>query len=120
MHERTLPGVGESFDHCEKCGGLFLDFFDGDPSDVARSLHGTLGDKPTGAVEGSVDCPDCERPMALEPYLDSQLPLYRCGTCAGAFVTAGMFRELAKYEVSQPSESWLKRLLAWLNAGLGS
>lgn len=119
MHERTLPSGGESFDHCEKCGGIFLDFFDGDPSDVARTLRGALGENPTHAIEGSVDCPDCALPMALELYLDSQIPLYRCGSCAGAFITAGMFRELAKYEVSGSSQSWLQRLLVWLNARLG-
>lgn len=112
--------AGAEIDRCAQCAGLFLEFFDGEPSAISRGVR-TRGDVAhTGHAPRPGDaltCPDCGTHMTRRPYLDSGPALARCETCLAVFLTPSEVEELARLALSpEPVEepSWLDRLLRWL------
>lgn len=107
-------------DRCGRCGGLFLEFFDGEPSALSRGLidRADLEPAPRPAPEGSLTCPDCEAPMVERAYLGHGPSLPRCETCLAVFLTPALREELATLTLP-PSDAdeetgWLDRALEWL------
>lgn len=99
---RVVLGVAEVtvLDVCGACGGVFFDYFAGEPAQLARKL---LGKNPnTDAVLVTMvrepACPSCSDELALATYLDDGPLLYRCDGCLAAFVTARQLQLLAEFE----------------------
>ncbi len=119
MEAGPLPGASGSesttVDRCQRCGGVFIDYFDGDPSEVARRMaRAGLRDDAIAVLERDPVCPDCERPLALRLYLDDGAPIWRCESCAAAFLTPAMLDRLAAYRWTEPAPpGLLSRLLEW-------
>jgi Zn-finger nucleic acid-binding protein len=91
----TCPGCKEMLDAtevgdaiidvCPACGGIWVDWFDGDLVAMVRGAPDVPGARlPERA--GSSACPRCQRPLGSERYLDSKAEILRCEDCAGAFV----------------------------------
>jgi len=89
-------------DVCDACGGLWVDWFDGEVHTLAAEAEAARVDRgtvPPGftvpARGGSGACPRCQRALATELYrfadasddeLVSGVELLRCTECAGSFV----------------------------------
>lgn len=107
-------------DRCAGCGGLFLEFFDGEPSAISRGLRGRA-DLAETRREPAPDrrvCPDCDAPMIRRAYLGQGPELARCDTCMAVFLTPAEAASLAQLvlepEAPREEPSWLERLLRWL------
>ena len=78
--------VGEAIiDVCPGCGGIWVDWFDGELSAMVRGAPSAVRSGPRG-TGGSGACPRCHCALAADCHLDSQEEIRRCGDCAGAFV----------------------------------
>jgi len=114
----AIPIAGDeprTVDRCPLCAGVFVEYFDGDPSAIARRMAdaGSL-DQAMRPLEREPICPDCDQGLVLLPYLDDTKPLWRCQGCAGAFLTPGMLDHLADYRWSEREPpGLLSRLLKW-------
>ena len=107
---------GTEIDRCDRCGGTFLDFFDGEPIGLAGSALESAPQRRPQLPERPVTCPDCERPMVDRPYLDEGPLLARCDTCMAVFVSAERLEALASTTMEPLEEAaapgWLERLRA--------
>ena len=74
-------------DVCARCGGIWVDWFDGDLVAMVRGAPPVPGATPPDPEVGTAaSCPRCRRPLDRERYLESRAEILRCGDCAGAFV----------------------------------
>lgn len=86
---------------CDTCGGVWVDWFDGDVRTLAVEAEAARlarGDRPSlvpAGTEGSGDCPRCQARLgnevvrfadALEAELVGGVEILRCAECAGCFV----------------------------------
>lgn len=104
-------------DRCGGCGGMFLEFFDGEPSAISRGLAERTELTPSArpASGDAISCPDCEAPMIRRAYLERGPELLRCDTCLAVFLRPWEVARLAALELEPRAEpSWLERLLRWL------
>jgi Zn-finger nucleic acid-binding protein len=106
-------------DICAKCGGIFLEFFDGEPSAISRGMIKRRElDRKGAAHEGALTCPDCDSPMVRKAYLGQGPSLARCEQCMAAFLAPDEVAVLARLElapeIAHVEPSWLGRLLSWL------
>ena len=113
------PSAHAQIDRCAACGGLFLEFFDGEPSALSRELreHGDTGARPARHPSHPLACPDCEAPMVRRAYLGEGPELARCESCLAVFLAPDQVAALARLELArepEPEPSWLARLLGWL------
>lgn len=112
-------GEDKGVDLCQECSGVFLDFFDGDPSILARALGSHLNDNSlvTGFQHYSehLACPDCKATFNSSLYGGDGPSLFRCPTCAGVFLTRRQFRELAAYRETtycdEDTGDWFSKLV---------
>lgn len=71
-------------DVCPACRGIWIDWLDGDIATVTAAV-GELGDaRPEG--RGAQRCPLCVGPLDRDALDDPAAVVWRCGSCAGAFV----------------------------------
>jgi Zn-finger nucleic acid-binding protein len=116
MSEVAVPVSGNEsarVDHCEQCGGVFLEFFDGDPGDLSRGVLERMLKHSGDHLRANPRCPDCEIPMVQSRYLDTGPAVSRCGRCMGVFATLSQLRAVASYsdtEQPEPEPSLLQRL----------
>lgn len=120
MRELRVPVAGEIVvvDRCDRCAGTFVEFFDGEPSSIARALAASVGAGAATALDAHA-CPDCGEAMPPARYLSDGPELRRCGGCMAFFASADALRELSRYEqqsTATPERSWLQRVLAALGA----
>jgi hypothetical protein len=113
------PSAHAQIDRCAACGGLFLEFFDGEPSAISRELRerSDVGAARAREAPARLACPDCEEPMVRRAYLGEGPELARCETCLAVFLAPHEVAQLARLELArepEPEESWLARLLGWL------
>lgn len=113
------PSAHAQIDRCAACGGLFLEFFDGEPSAISRDLRerSDVGATRARDVPDRLACPDCEEAMVRRAYLGEGPELARCETCLAVFLAPDEVAELARLELArepEPEPSWLERLLGWL------
>lgn len=110
MNEVSLPqgrahGVTE-VDLCPACGGVWFEFFDGEPASLSRRTLSRGGERlarSEGAMAraeaSALTCPDCRREMQRCTYLD--LPegprIGRCDACFSVFVPRHELRALARF-----------------------
>jgi Zn-finger nucleic acid-binding protein len=128
----TCPGCGEALDPkqvgeavidvCPACGGIWVDWFDGDLVVMVRGAPGVKGAPPARAPD-SPSCPRCHRPLDAERYMESSAQILRCADCAGAFVPHGSARAIAGYDPERkgppPATDALSRLSAVLQHWFG-
>lgn len=98
MRQEPVPSA--EVDVCDACGGLWIDWFDGDiptlaaEAEEARASRGTpIPSRPASPGHGS--CPRCTRPLHADTFhfpeaaagdLIDHVELLRCEECAGSFV----------------------------------
>jgi Zn-finger nucleic acid-binding protein len=122
LEQHEIQAAGATIDLCRKCGGVWLDWEDGDFASIAREVP------PAAAREiprsGPGACPRCNRPLAVEVFRDTAEVL-RCAECAGAFVP---YASIGKIAESTPADArdeqnvdeesvWLRvarRLRSWI------
>jgi Zn-finger nucleic acid-binding protein len=117
-------------DVCDACGGMWVDWFDGDvqsiaiEAELARVERGTplppaLGEKPPSPK----CCPRCSQILSAELYrfadarddeLVSGVELFRCADCAGAFVPRGSAHLLLDRVKEGPPMTLWEVVVAWL------
>lgn len=122
MRVEVIP-TGE-IDVCDACGGLWIDWFDGDvrtlarEAEAARVERGTPLPRPAelAARSGSMACPRCGRALATEDCrfedarddeLVTGVELQRCADCAGAFIPRGSAHLLLdRVRETRPASGW--------------
>lgn len=108
MEQVAVPLAAEEtaeVDLCAVCGGVFLEFFDGEPGDLARGVlrHLAAAHRQPREAAGPLTCPDCGTHMAPRPYLDLGPDVGRCDSCLAVFATPPQLRQLAKMVLSDAS-----------------
>lgn len=83
---------GETVDLCGRCGGVWIDWTDGDLVDIARSIPPV--ESRDLAQKGRGPCPSCGEALAFETHLSTAVVL-RCAGCLGAFVPYASIGALA-------------------------
>ena len=89
-------GVGKAIiDVCPSCGGIWVDWFDGELLAMVQGApRGVgVGNGGDGGAWGEA-CPRCKMPLHAEQYLESRAAILRCGDCAGAFVSRSAAKTL--------------------------
>ena len=105
---------------CDSCGGALLDFFDGEPTALAKELseHAIKFARPSKFTSPS--CPECEVTMVTTAYLEPDGPsISRCTQCFCMFITAAQVIALGKFkqlEALPENSDWFDRLVAALRA----
>ncbi len=126
MDEIPVPlasGEQAKIDHCPQCGGVFLEFFDGDPGELSRGTLERLVDQDSDAADvahETATCPECGNFMPLLRYLEQGPTIFRCEGCMAIFASHPQLRALAAYvEPANPEEppSLLERLKALFSGG---
>jgi Zn-finger nucleic acid-binding protein len=97
MRREIVPSA--EIDVCDACGGLWVDWFDGQVLTLAVEAEAARverGERTTGAGGmGAAMCPHCRHPLAAElgrfadataDELVTGVELLRCPECAGCFV----------------------------------
>lgn len=118
MDEVRLPrGGGEQaeVDICGFCGGVYLEFFDGEPGGLARSILRRLPgvEQPAQPRPAQPSCPDCGTTMESRHYLDNGPRVARCDSCLAVFADAEGLRALATYSDQSPAP---RTLMQWLRS----
>jgi Zn-finger nucleic acid-binding protein len=84
---------GARVDVCPGCGGVWLDWFDGDPVRLARRIAGNP--RVLEAKQDGGACPRCQVPLTAEEFREVGPPVSRCDQCFGLFVPGGAVALLA-------------------------
>lgn len=103
-------------DACIRCGGVFLDYFDGEPAAIAAELRDAV--RPRARIEAPVTCTDCDVSMELQRYMETGPELFRCTACMAAFVTPEQLGALARFTLpneAPKARGWVAVLKAWLD-----
>ncbi len=87
---------------CEACFGIWLAWWSGEASGVARlvPLHGEAA--PVGQRGGA--CPRDGTPLTARAYLDTGPEVERCPTCLGLFAPRAKVRALAAFHERMPPD----------------
>jgi uncharacterized Zn finger protein len=116
MHVRS---AGDTvIELCPRCGGVYLDWTDGDPKAVLRDNDFAAPEHPGETAQGP--CPKCKTPLAVE-LLDERCTAHRCANCFGLFLPASSITQLqlATDESSKADDGWLSQLKRALQTILG-
>ncbi|MBX3208978.1 MAG: zf-TFIIB domain-containing protein [Labilithrix sp.] len=98
MRCEAVPSA--EIDVCDACGGLWVDWFDGDVHTVAAEVEAARVNRGAALAPGEPNagartCPRCTRALELELFrftdaseheLVNGVELLRCPECAGSFV----------------------------------
>ena len=115
MREERTPSA--EIDVCDECGGVWLDWFDGEPHAVAAEVEERRRGTPIPPMTARVRrCPRCTRTLdadvlpwldAREGELDAGVEVFRCGECAGIFLPRSSTHLLhARTTEVQPLTGW--------------
>ena len=101
MRQEPCPtNASAEVDVCDACGGLWIDWFDGDIPTLAAEAEAARVDRGTPIPKGPVNagngtCPRCLRALRADTFrfpdaspdeLIDHVELLRCEECAGSFV----------------------------------
>lgn len=126
--EMVARDVEEStIDVCEGCGGVWLDWFDGEATELARQAA------PLPPIESAPpplsrhSCPRCVVALDRESFLGQGPDVLRCSGCMGLFVPRTSFDDLLAIKPADADEpppsihprGWPARMLARVRALLG-
>jgi Zn-finger nucleic acid-binding protein len=102
--------VGAHIDRCAACGGVWVDWMDGDLATVSAEVaslgrRGRAAAGPAAGDAASRSCPRCHG--ALDAMHERGLGglFFRCGSCVGAFVPRGSLEALVAHEGSAPAST---------------
>jgi hypothetical protein len=114
---RQMKGRG-GVDLCDHCGGVFLEFFDGEPSSLSKEIkqHLQQFESPLKIGGDPIQCPDCDRIMEVHPYLDEGPNIARCNRCMALYATPEQIRALSSFHFIADDPSWFARLIALLRS----
>ena len=115
MRIEVVPSA--EIDVCDACGGLWLDWFDGEPHAVAAEVEEVRSGTPIPPINTSEKhCPRCTKVLAPEllRWLDARdeewvtgVEVFRCGECAGSFIPRSSAHLLhARSNEVQPHGGW--------------
>jgi Zn-finger nucleic acid-binding protein len=84
-------------DVCRDCAGIWVDWFDGELTGIARDTGAAKAPPPSAPAGKTLtpSCPRCRRPLHEERYRDGAPVILRCGECAGAFVPRASAQAIA-------------------------
>lgn len=106
MEEVAVPQGDQQtsqVDLCPHCGGVFLEFFDGEPGNLAREMVARLpqvdGARPINTDD--LTCPVCRTAMTSHDYMDQGPGIGRCDTCLAAFATPAQLQQLASMVLTE-------------------
>jgi Zn-finger nucleic acid-binding protein len=116
MRCEALPSA--QIDSCDACGGLWVDWFDGEVETLAVEAEAVRANRgvpsppgsAAGSGSGSRSCPRCHQALSVELHrfhdaredeLVNGVELFRCPECAGSFVPRPSVRLLLD-RVSEP------------------
>jgi Zn-finger nucleic acid-binding protein len=129
----STPAQEGDVDLCSACGGIWLDWFDGDVRTASSEVLATSAEHAAAAPaarneeRASGACPRCGTQLVAERHPATGVDLRRCEHCAGVFVNATSAAILAASsgasvadEPPAPETGWLARLAAALRGLLRS
>lgn len=99
LEAHTIDVPNAVVDLCKRCGGVWIDWEDGDLTALAREVPPARTRVIPRAGPGS--CPRCNRQLAVELFLDAAEVL-RCGDCGGAFLP---YASIGKIAASTPADA---------------
>ena len=97
---RELDAEGVRYHECEACFGIWVDWWSGEPSGVARLVPVLDPGGPVGKRGGA--CPRDGDALVLRPYLDAGPVVERCPTCLGLFAPRARVAALAAFHERIP------------------
>jgi Zn-finger nucleic acid-binding protein len=101
MAVENVPGA--LVDVCSDCGGVWVDWLDGEVASVARRAarraHGHS--RAPGALQGA--CPGCGQELYADRYEPEGPEVFRCGGCAGTFVPRASLGPLGRARSAGPA-----------------
>ena len=129
----AVESVGDAdVDVCSACGGMWVDWFDGEVRQVATAVIAREGSRPPppssprNETVATGACPRCSRQLAVERYVvrvgvdgrgvsqTTGADLLRCEECAGVFVaraSAALLATLPPDEAAPPSSTGANAVL---------
>jgi Zn-finger nucleic acid-binding protein len=128
---RTEQTSSAEVDVCAACGGMWVDWFDGDVHSIAVETEAARVERgtplppppPLQAVASAKRCPRCSQVLAAEIYrfadaredeLVAGVEIHRCTDCLGAFVPRGSaYLLLDRVKEGPPMTLW-DVVAAWL------
>ncbi|HZS42019.1 MAG TPA: zf-TFIIB domain-containing protein [Polyangia bacterium] len=87
---------------CDSCSGVWLDWFAGEPSELAGAIPSLHGSAPMGRRGGA--CPRDGASLEWQPYLHAGPMVERCPTCFGLFADRARVPELRAFHARMPDE----------------
>jgi Zn-finger nucleic acid-binding protein len=99
LEAHTIDAPNAVVDLCKRCGGVWIDWEDGDFTALAREMPPAEARQIPRGGPGS--CPRCNQPLKVEVFLDTAEVL-RCGDCAGAFLP---YASIGKIAASTPADA---------------
>jgi Zn-finger nucleic acid-binding protein len=85
---------------CDACRGVWIDWFAGEPSELASAIPILDGAAPVGRHGGA--CPRDGARLVAQPYLDAGPQVERCPTCLGLFAERARLPELRAFHSRMP------------------
>ncbi len=82
-------------DVCGNCGGVWIDWFDGDPVRAVRGVGTVRHPASPVATDTRLQCPRCHVPLETESFRDEGPGVFRCNQCYGLHVPSESFHALA-------------------------
>ena len=115
MTEWRRDDDDEFYCECGACHGIWVDWWHGEASGIARTVPARPEHAATGQRGGA--CPRDGSALVERPYLDSGPVVERCPTCLGLFARRAQVEPLARFHEHIPVEapepivwvSWLSR-----------
>ncbi|UQA56672.1 zf-TFIIB domain-containing protein [Polyangium aurulentum] len=94
LEERATQA--SAVDVCTDCAGVWIDWFDGEISAVARNVTPERTRTPPAPAPSARarSCPRCNRGLDAEPFRDQGPQILRCPDCAGVFIPPGALAEV--------------------------
>lgn len=122
MKQVSLPGDVDQntvVDVCEPCGWVLIEYFDGEPTQVARALaeaEQTPPARPLTSRPGKPICSECREPFQMMPYLEDGPAVLRCPQCLALLASAEQIAALAEFKENADDKSgglfaFLRRML---------
>ena len=133
MHTENTSSA--EVDICDACGGMWVDWFDGDvhaiavETEAARVERGTALPPPAlDAAAAPKRCPRCSQVLSAELYrfadakedeLVTGVEIHRCADCLGAFVPRGSAHLLLDRVKEGPPVTLWEIVASWLRRVFG-
>lgn len=122
-----VDGTNPHIDVCDACGGLWLDWFDGEVQALAASAEAVRLERgsmpPRSRPPAQAACPRCQRALEADTYrfpdasegeLLPDVELLRCPECIGCFVPrASAYLLLDRTRSPRAPTAW-EALVRWL------